>query len=485
MSRVLAALASHAQEEPDGLALTGDRIALTWAELAQAVAFAVQWLEPHLLKTAPGAPVAIALDNGPAWVVLDLALLALGRPSLPLPPFFTAEQRGHALTDAGAGMLVRLARPGEHGAAFIAAEPVAAESLSLPPGLLHNGVAKITYTSGSTGRPKGVCLSLAQMEDVAEALVDVLGRETAKVHMAVLPLGVLLENVAGLYPTLLAGGRYHAPSLRSLGFGQGSRPDISRLCAAVAAARATSLILVPEILREMLQWMGDTGIGLPSLGFIAVGGAKTPPSLIAAARAAGLPVYEGYGLSECASVVALNMPERDRPGSVGRPLPNLTLTVRADGELVVGPHPFLGYVGEPAAKGPWRTGDLGAIDDDGFVSISGRRSNLLITAFGRNVAPEWVESELLAQPEIGQALVFGEGARALCAVLVPSAAAIGPTALDAAVERANAGLPDYARVGRWQASRPFGTGPDELTGNGRPRRDVLRAAHQDFIESEG
>ena len=258
MSRVLEAVAQHAFDRPDNLALSGDRLRLTWAELAKAIRDAMEWLGPRLESCDAGAPVAIALDNGPAWVVLDLALIALGRPSLPLPPFFTAEQRRHALANSGACALVRPAHDGEGAATLIAAEPVFAERLPFPPRALHDGVAKITYTSGSTGRPKGVCLSLAQIESVAASIVEVLGREMAQVHMAVLPLGVLLENVAGLYPTLLAGGRYHAPGLATLGFGQGSRPDIPRLCAAVADARATSLILVPEILRGILGWLDGT-----------------------------------------------------------------------------------------------------------------------------------------------------------------------------------------------------------------------------------
>jgi long-subunit acyl-CoA synthetase (AMP-forming) len=212
-----------------------------------------------------------------------------------------------------------------------------------------------------------------------------------------------------------------------------------------------------------------------------VGGAKVAPQIIDAARAVGLPVFEGYGLSECGSVVALNTPAEDLSGSVGRVLPHLKVRVEA-GEIVVGPRPFLGYVGGSAQTGPVATGDLGEVDADGWVRINGRRSNLIVTGLGRNVAPEWVESELLAEPEIVQAAVFGEAAADLCAVVVPRAAALPPEAIGQAVARANSRLPAYARISRWRGVAPFDPRRGEATANGRPRRDALHAAYRDFID---
>ncbi|WP_293680859.1 AMP-binding protein [uncultured Phenylobacterium sp.] len=480
---MLAAVADHARTSPDAIALVGGDATFTWTDLQREVGRARTWLETRLAAAPSGAPVGVALDNGPAWVVVDLALMALGRPSVPLPPFFTPEQRGLALADAGACLLVRPAA-GARDDFALAGAGLAADGLALPPRTLHPGTAKVTYTSGSTGAPKGVCLSLAQMEAVAASLVEVIGREFAGRHLAVLPLGVLLENVAGLYPTLLAGGCYEARGLIDLGFADGLRPDIARLADVVRASDASSLILVPELLRALTAYLAGTGQRLPALKLVAVGGAKVAPQLIAAARAVGIPAYEGYGLSECASVVALNTPHADRPGTVGRVLPHLSLTIARDGEVIVGPAPFLGYVGSPPQLGALPTGDVGAIDGDGFLSITGRKSNLIITAFGRNVAPEWVESELLAQPEIAQAAVFGEGAAELCALVVPSRADLTVAALQAAVGRANSGLPAYAQVARWQGSPPFDPKRGELTGNGRPRRAALRQTHQAFIDQQ-
>lgn len=469
MSLVLEAIARHASSRPDRVALGSAGRTITYGELPEAVASVARTLS----ALAPGeGPVAVALDNGQAWVLIDLALLSLGRPAVPLPPFFTHEQSDHALADAGAAALIRPARPGESGFG-IGGSVAVIQPLANPPVALPESTAKITYTSGSTGSPKGVCLSLDQMERTAAAVVTVLGEDHAGVHAPVLPLAVLLENVAGLYPTLMAGGRYQVEPLAALGFANPFRPDFTTMASAIAAAGATSLILVPELLRGLMAAVAHGAGPLPALTFVAVGGARVSAELIRGARALGLPAYEGYGLTECASVVALNTPGYDRPGAVGRVLPHMQVELAEDGEIIVGAGTFLGYVGAPAPEGVLRTGDIGRIDPDGFLHVEGRKSNTLITAFGRNVSPEWVESELLGQPEIAQAAVYGDAEAELCALIVASSPAIGAAALSAAVERANSRLPDYARVGRFSAGAPFDPRLGEVTGNGRVRRAAL------------
>ncbi|MFA7263056.1 MAG: AMP-binding protein [Caulobacter sp.] len=485
MSRVLEALARHAAETPAAIALSDTARTWTYAELAAAVEGAALQLARMVARIRPGAPVAVLLDNSPAWVVLDLALVRLGVPSLPIPAFFTPAQRSHVLTDAGAGLLVA---PGEDdgwidvagirlGVALLTTAPA-----RLPAGL-PAGTAKITYTSGSTGQPKGVCLSRDQMEATAASLVEVIGADYAGKHLPLLPLSILLENVAGLYTTLLAGGRYHVLPAASLGLDNPFRPDLARLAAMIAGEQATSLILVPELLRALLMVMSFAGARFPDLSLVAVGGAKVSPRLLDQAASLGLPVYEGYGLSECASVVALNTPGAHRAGSVGKALPHLVVTLSADGEILVGPRPFLGYAGGAVNGGVVATGDLGARDADGFLSIAGRRGNTIINAYGRNIAPEWVESELLAQPEIRQAIVFGEAQPELGALIVPLMPDLDVATLVRAVERANANLPAYARIARWQVRPPLDPEAGELTGNGRPRRAAILANHHPFIDA--
>ncbi len=423
-------------------------------------------------------PVAIEAGNAAAWVLLDLALLSLGMPSLPLPGFFTPDQRQHALADAGAGWLVT-DRAGDGGDILrVGGETLYLHRLDHAPATLPAGTAKITYTSGTTGAPKGVCLSASGLEQVAESLVQVIGRGYAGRHVAILPLPVLLENVAGLYSTLLAGGHYLAAAPAALGLDEPFRPDFARLLSALSAMRANSVILVPELLRGLMAAMSQGRCSLPDLTLVAVGGARVAPTLLSQAGMLGLPVYQGYGLSECGSVVALNTPAANRVGSVGRVLQHLDLEIDpTTSEVSVNNHAFLGYVGGDAAPARIATADLGVMDADGFLSIQGRSRNIIINAFGRNIAPEWVEAELTAQPEVLQAVLFGDGQAELTALVVPSRWGQEPAALSLAIARANGALPPYARVARWHVVPAFTPMNGQLTPNGRARRDRIAAAH--------
>lgn len=475
------AIANFAQARPHAPAVSSDALVLTFAELDHAVEEAARSLQASFPDLQ--APVAIMLDNCPAWVVLDLALVRLGWPSVPLPVFFTDAQRAHALRDAGVGLIISDPIGGEP-QLLVAGRTLGLARLDTARTALPAGTAKVTYTSGSTGAPKGVCLSQDQMEAVAFSLVEVIGRENAGRHLPLLPLAVLLENVAGLYVSLIAASCYHVMPAADLGLADPFSPRPGALVNAIQVSGATSLILVPELLRVLLMAMGMSGAQFPKLNFVAVGGAKISPRLLAQAHHLGLPVFEGYGLSECASVVALNTPRASRPGTVGRPLPHLRVEVSGAGEIIVGPRPFLGYTGEEAHQGAVSTGDLGEIDNEGFLRLQGRRGATIINAFGRNIAPEWVESELLAQPEIRQALVFGEGQQTLGALIAPLVPHPPPEAIAKAVERANQALPDYARVKRWLILLPFTAEAGEMTGNGRLRRSTLLARHHAFINSQ-
>jgi long-subunit acyl-CoA synthetase (AMP-forming) len=193
---------------------------------------------------------------------------------------------------------------------------------------------------------------------------------------------------------------------------------------------------------------------------------------LAQARQLGVPAYQGYGLTECGSVVSLNRPGDDGDG-VGRPLPHVQVVIRDD-EIHIASCAFRGYLGDAAARpgADYATGDLGHFDDDGHLHLSGRRKNLLITSFGRNVSPEWVEASLLAQPQIAQAVVAGDSRPALAAVVVPSPG-VSRSDVAAAIGRANASLPDYARLAGWVDAAPFTLQNEMLTGNGRPVRSAI------------
>ena len=398
--------------------------------------------------------VALYADNGIDWILIDLACQALGIRVVPVPLFFSTAQIKHTIASSGATALVSDQQNIEYligaraGQAFCGMTSLytleESESADLP-----EGTQKITFTSGTTGSPKGVCLSAEQQVAVATAIAAVASDGNPK-HLCVLPLSTLLENLAGVYAPLLSGGSVTAPSLADVGLAGSSGLDIKQFLHCITEHQPNTMILVPEILNALTE-ATECGWRPPSsLHFVAVGGGKVSPELLRRARAAGLPANEGYGLSECASVVTLNVPGADHIGSVGRPLPHVSIEIEQD-EIVVRGSQFLGYAGQPDS---WnaacvRTGDLGHIDEDGFVFVSGRAKNQLISSFGRNISPEWVESELLAGPLLQQAVVIGD-ARPYCVALVePRNAATTDADIDTWIRSANQKLPDYARVVDW------------------------------------
>lgn len=454
MNTLLSAIYAQAATVPDRIAIDDGARQIRYADLPSRVA-TIAGVIHQTLDGAPG-PVALEMDNGIDWILADLALLSLDIACVPIPPFFTAAQTLAALRDAGACASIDL-----H----------AIHRLPHPPRPVPAGTAKISYTSGSTGTPKGICLSAAQMLATASAIVERFGADIAGIHLPLLPLPVLLENVAGLYASLLAGGTYAPRRAAQIGLDQPFRPDMTPLVTAVAASGATSLILVPELLGGIVAAMDAMGTRLPALRLVAVGGARIPVAVLERATSLGLPVVQGYGLTECGSVVSIEaLGETDR-GTTGRPLGHVRVTLADDGEILVDGLPHLGVVGAPRTDtGPLATGDVGSLDAQGRLSIVGRKSSMLITGFGRNVAPEWVEEALRASPAIAQAMVHGDGASALSAVVVPAAPGAD---IAAAIAAANAALPPYARIADCRISRPFTPLDQTLTANGRLRRAAI------------
>uniref|UniRef100_UPI0035CB2483 iron-containing redox enzyme family protein n=1 Tax=uncultured Sphingomonas sp. TaxID=158754 RepID=UPI0035CB2483 len=141
---------------------------------------------------------------------------------------------------------------------------------------------------------------------------------------------------------------------------------------------------------------------------------------------------------------------------------------------------FLGTIGAPRAAAPLATGDLGRFDANGRLWIEGRKSSLIVTGFGRNISPEWIEGNLTARPEILQAMVRGDGRPELDALLVSAT----PTAdIATAVAAVNATLPAYARVGRWQVVPPFTPTNGLLTGNGRLKRAAISRTYPEASDT--
>lgn len=460
-------------------ALVGPDGILGYAELEARVAALAARLRAGGIRSC-----ALLADNGPDWIIADLAMMMAGVTAVPVPLFFSENQLLHLLSDAAVDAVLTEDPEPMLGAGLGFEPPAAAvgRRLSLLRRSSRAGaairqsaeIAKLTYTSGSTGAPRGVCLTQAGMEDVAVSLAERLRATGVTRHLCVMPLATLLENIAGVYVPLLLGAAIHAVPLADVGLSGSSGLDPDRLRRAIDRHGAESVILLPQLLNVLNRLAAERPWTDCPLRFVAVGGGRVAPAELELAHRHGIPAYEGYGLSECHSVVALNSPGASRVGSVGRPLEHTRVRIADDGEIVVSGAVMHGYLGEAGgSRSEIGTGDLGSLDEDGFLYVQGRKKNLFITAFGRNVSPEWVESELLHEPAIAQALVWGEAMPRNAALIVP-AGPVGDDRVQAAVDAANRRLPDYARIGEWMyADAPFGAAGGELTDNGRLRRQVI------------
>ncbi|MCB1649748.1 MAG: AMP-binding protein [Pseudomonadales bacterium] len=505
MNKLWSAICHHAMAMPDGAALqTFDgelQEALSWKQLkASAEAMA------HRLREDAVGVLALQAGNAPTWVLADIACSLQDIVLLPLPGFFSAQQVLHALrslridavlTDRPAELAglcgEQFSPAGElAGLGYLRRNPQWQDGMDnseqIPP---HT--SKITFTSGSTGTPKGVCLSAGQMQAVTGSLLDATAGCDIERHLCVLPLATLLENIAGVHAPLRRGATVVLAQESALGFNGASGFSLPTFLHALSVCRPGSMILIPQLL-EALVMSCDAGWQLPdTLQFIAVGGATVSPDLLSRAWAHGMPVYEGYGLSECGSVVCLNRPDAHRNGSLGKVLPHTHVEIVDDEIVVTGPA-YLGYVGERdswcADAGVRRvaTGDLGRFDDEGYLYYQGRRKNVLVSSFGRNISPEWVEAELNAQGEIAASVVFGDSRPYCVALVAASSPAVSDAALAAAVARANARLPAYAQARRWvRLTQPLvrGSGRDDdlVTSNGRPRRAQIFTHFQRELEA--
>ena len=443
--------------------------------------------------------LALLADNCLDWIIVDLACLAKGIVCIPLPRFFSFDQIHHALhlseVDAVAHDPADLNKLRGKDNRPSWALPSTTLTLTFrerthpayPP-----NTAKITFTSGSTGTPKGVCLSEENIQTVVKSLNQAIFDLNLHTHLSLLPYATLLENLSGIYLPFLRGGSIYVAKSDLLGL-RGSRMEtIGPFLQIVDDTKAQSIIIVPQILKMLLDAL-DSGWRVPAtLKFVAVGGGKTPSAWIQQAQQHDLPVYEGYGLSECASVVALNTPRSHKPGSVGRILSHCRVRIE-DGEIIVSGNHFLGYLNPGSVPSPpsiphhplgpeTATGDLGFVDEEGYLHIIGRKNNILVSTYGRNISPEWPETELLATGLFRQCLVVGEARPYCIALLIPAATPLTVPPIQKAIGNINGRLPDYAQIRQWALlKKPFSIEDGLLTTNGRVKRKAIENTYAGLI----
>ena len=464
-------------------ALSDGQQTLNYQQVADKVTRVSQWL-----ASLPAQRIAIRGPNTLSWIIADLSLAQSQKICVPIPRFFSQAQQSHILQFAEIDLILDT--------------ELTADSLPTPvPDLWYQPVSslermpysrsipmdsgKITFTSGTTGTPKGVCLSWSQQAKTLQGLQDALAEIADNdnlVHLCLLPLATLLENQAGVYLPLALGQQILVLPEQTTGLSGSSRLDLQSFAHTLLHYQPNSMILTPQLLMALLWICQQHPILLNQFRFLAVGGAHCSPHLLQQAQQLGLPVYQGYGLSEAGSVVTLNLPSANSIGTVGRALSHLQIRIQQQRIEVKGSL-FSGYVGEPApASDSWLdTGDLGTIDDAGFLTITGRSKHLLITSFGRNISPEWIEAEVQLCPAVAQVLILGDAKPWLSAIIVLSAQSAG-SVLYHQITALNRRLPDYAQIrGVVLAHEPFSVTNKQLTENGRLRREQIMTRYQTAI----
>jgi len=405
MREFFEALNRRAAVSADVVAFDDGVTRLSYAALAGRVAGVSEELRSSL---PPAGVVGLLGGNRAEWVVGQLAAWHAGMTAVPLPAFFAPAQMAHIVRDAGVSHILCTAEMAGTAALLDAAHHVISgrQAPFVPPPDAIGGSGtggQIIYTSGSTGQPKGVRLTGRQMLATAAALSKAIGADADDLYLSALPLPLLLETICAVMVPILAGARIRLMPLLAEALGRNASGGIAGL---VAVIRPTCMVLVPQLLAAWVAELLAAGQRAPDcLRFVAVGGAAVPPTLARQAWELGIPIHEGYGLSECGSVVSLNRAGERKPGTVGKPLPGVDVRI-ANGEIIVGgPSVMERYLHGSPVSGIWRTGDMGTLDEDGFLTVHGRRDNLLVTAFGRNISPEWIESLVLGDPRIGHCLL--------------------------------------------------------------------------------
>ena len=336
-------------------------------------------------------------------------------------------------------------------------------------------VATVIYTSGTTGRPKGCELTHENLlADVRNAFLGPL----AIIAGAQEPSTLLFLPLAHVFARIIEVGCIEG------GIVLGHAPDVTELLPALASFRPTFILAVPRVFEKVYNGAEQRAVserkgaifgraarvaiaysqatdtpGGPALRlraqhalfdrlvygklrvalggraqYAVSGGAALTERLLHFFRGAGVTVLEGYGLTETTGAATVNRPDRNKIGTVGQPLPGVALKIAEDGEILMsGANVFRGYWQNDAATketltadGWFRTGDIGELDDEGFLRITGRKKEMIVTAGGKNVAPAVLEDRLRSHALISQTMVVGDGRPFIAALITVDPEALGP-----------------------------------------------------------
>lgn len=335
----------------------------------------------------------------------------------------------------------------------------------------------VVYTSGTTGPPKGALLTPRNANAVVPALVDALEIKPRDGLLSYLPLCHVAEKIYSVYLPLAAGSVVHfgesiatvqedlkevsptiflgvpriwekmhaSVTLRMRDSGPVQRALFDFFVARGHRWRDPDRTKPLSLFERVGVWLADLlvfralqeHLGLRRCRLPSSGAAPIAPELLRWFAAVGLPVREGYGMTECGGATHFNLPGANRIGSVGQTLEPLQTTLAEDGEvLITGPAVFPGYLKNVEAtwavideQGRYHTGDVGALDEDGYLRITGRKKEIIITAGGKNLSPEKIENALKVSPYIKEVVAIGDRRKFISALVQIDAEAVGDWAL--------------------------------------------------------
>ncbi len=467
---------------------------LDLADLYRRSGRVARWLLGRGIR--PGERIGIHAANGPEWVLLDLAALRLKVETAGLEPGkFTPS--GDLLTRYGMTLLFTDRPTDTPGIVAVSEVAAAAERADLdgpalpPVSWGPEEVTTIKFTSGSTGEPKGLGATAGSIDSSLRAVQEIFEHGPGDDLFVFLPLS-LLQQRYWVYSALLHGHDVTVSTYEAA-------------FAALRRARPTVVMGVPAFFETAKRQIEAKQRRSPSLReaaravfgdrirYLWTGSAPAAPSTLRFFDEAGLPIYEGYGLNETC-IVTKNHPKAHREGSVGQVLRGKEVLIDGDGIVHVrSEHPVnVRYTyAEPGASerifapdGTVRTGDLGYVDDDGFLFIQGRADDVIVLDNGKKIIVRPIEERMKADPAIADCVLFCPGQTELVAVVSPARVPADRAAITARLALTNATLTDDERINRMiVADEPFSIDNGLLTSQYKPKRRQILAAHHAAVHN--
>lgn len=446
----------------------------------------------------PGEHAALLCASSPQWVMIYLGILKAGGVVVPIDRELKASELCHILAhsevralfvdgdrlDLALGLAHDLPRlelivttsgrddgrqrhPGARRGTILPFNGLLADRATFsPPAQQPHQIALILYTSGTTGRAKGAMLSHGNIVSNLRGAAVHLGVDQSLHTLSFLPINHVFEQVCGILLPLALGGKVSfCESLKRLGENLAEvqptffvgvpvvyRMLLGRIMKGIEEQTVSRLLFTLPMTRPLVASRIRKQLGSGTV-FIS-GGAALDPDIARGFARLGVTLLQGYGITETSPVIAAESRSAARLGTVGRVLTGVEVRIDAEGAdavgelLVRGANVMQGYFKDPHATaqvlvdGWYRTGDLGRLDCDGFLSICGRVKNLIVTPNGRNVYPEEVESEILKSPYVAEVVVYAHRCDALA------------EEIRAAVHPNREALEAYAAQQGWKAPLP-------------------------------